>query len=107
MPTDAEPRALALGNLEPRGTRRLIYNSDPSNTTAHLSDPAAQPKELRQIVRNYAKEGGIDTVVQEVFAEAMTMFWRTDKCPYDIRYQHRRMIPMMDNGLMPVEVYHR
>jgi hypothetical protein len=105
MPTDAEPRALALGNLEPRGTRRLIYNSDPSNTTAHLSDPAAQPKELRQIVRNYAKEGGIDTVVQEVFAEAMTMFWRTDKCPYDIRHQHQRLVPMMDDGLMPVEIY--
>ena len=94
-----------LGNLQPRGTRRLIYNSDPSNTTSHLSDPAAQPKELRQIVRSYANEGNIDTLVQEIFAEAMTMFWRTDKCPYDVRYQHRRLVPMMDNGLMPVEVY--
>ncbi len=104
MSTDAETRAIALGSLKPRGTRRLVYVSDPSNTTGQLSDPA-QPEELRQIVRNYAKEGGIDTVVQEVFAEAMTMFWRTDKCPYDIRHQHQRLVPMMDDGLMPVEIY--
>ena len=84
MSTDAETRAIALGSLKPRGTRRLVYVSDPSNTTGQLSDPA-QPEELRRIVRNYVEEGGIDTVVQEVFAEAMTMFWRTDKCPYDIR----------------------
>ena len=94
-----------LGKAKPRGTRRLVYNSDPSNTTAHLSDPATQPKELRQVVRNYAIEGGVDTLVQELFAEGMTMFWRTDKCPYDIRYQHQRLVPMMNNGLMPVEVY--
>ena len=105
MATNGEMGAIALGRLKPRGTRRLIYNSDPSNTTCHPSDPAAQPKELRQIVRNYAVEGAIDTLVQEVFAEAMTQFWRTDKCPYDIRYQHQRMIPMMNNGLMPIEIY--
>ncbi|MCZ6633914.1 MAG: family 10 glycosylhydrolase [bacterium] len=105
MAKHPEEQRIVLGSLKPRDTRRLIYNSDPSNTTSHLSDPAAQPKELRQIVRNYAQEGGIDTLVQEVFAEAMTMFWRTDKCPYDIRYQHQRMVPMMDNGVMPVEVY--
>ena len=93
-----------LGSLNPRGTRRLIYVSDPSNTTSQLSDPT-QPEELRRIVRNYAKEGSIDTVVQEVFSSAKTMFWRTDKCPYDIRPHHQRMVPMMDDGLMPVEVY--
>jgi len=102
---NAETPGIVLGSLQPRGTRRLIYNSDPSNTTAHLSEPEAQPEELRQIVRNYAREGHIDTLVQEVFAEAMTVFWRTDKCPYDIRAQHRRLVPMMDKGLMPIEVY--
>jgi len=94
----------ALGSLEPRGKRRVIYNSDPSNTMSQLSDPAAQPKELREIVRNYAREGQIDTLVQEVFSEAMTVFWRTDKCPYDVRYWHQRLVPMMNAGLMPVEV---
>ena len=104
MSTDAEPRALALGSLEPRGTRRLIYVSDPSNTISQLSDPT-QPEELRRIVRNYAKEGSIDTVIQEVFHGAMTSFYRTDKCPYDPRPHHQRMVPMMDDGLMPLEVY--
>ena len=103
--TPGHVKDFALGSLTPRGTRRVIYNSDPSNTTCHLSEPEAQPDELRQIVRNYAREGNIDTLVQEVFAEAMTIFWRTDKCSYDIRPQHERLIPMMDNGLMPIEVY--
>ena len=35
-----------LGSLKPRGTRRVIYNSDLSNTTVHLSEPAAKPEEL-------------------------------------------------------------
>jgi len=105
MAMNADTRTLVLGKLKPRGTRRLIYNSDPSNTTSHLSEPEAKPDELRQIVRNYAEAGSIDTLVQEIFAEAMTIFWRTDNCPYDIRSQHERLIPMMDNGLMPIEVY--
>ncbi len=113
--TNAEPgickeepsglKEVTLGTLKPRGDRRVIYNSDPSNTTSQLSDPAAQPKELREIVRKYAKEGNIDTLVQEVFSEAMTVFWRTDKCPYDVRYWHQRLVPMMDASLMPIEVY--
>ena len=101
----ASSETSTLGSLQPRGTRRLIYVSDPSNTTSHLSEPAAQPEELRQIVRNYAQAGSIDTLVQEIFAEAMTMFWRTDKCSYDIRFQHERLIPIMDDGIMPVEIY--
>ena len=56
-----------LGSLKPRGTRRLIYVSDPSNTTSHLSEPAAHPDELRQIIRNYAEQGNIDAVVQEIW----------------------------------------
>ncbi len=94
---------MKLGELKPRGDRRLIYVSDPSNTTSHLSDPA-QEDELRHIIRNYTR-GGIDAVVQEVFAECMTMFWRTDLVPYDIRPNHQIMVPMMDRGTMPVEIY--
>ena len=85
-----------LGRLQPRGTRRLIYVSDPSNTTSHLSVPAAKPEELRQIVRNYASAGSIDTLVQEIFAEAMTMFWRTDKCP--LRHPAPAPAPDTHNG---------
>ena len=105
MIANPETSAFALGSLEPRGTRRLVYHSDPSNTTRHLSHPVTRPDELRRIVRLNASEGRIDTLVQEVFSQAMTHFWRTDKCPYDVRPHHQRMVPMMDGGLMPVEVY--
>ena len=56
MDANADTPAIALGSLEPRGTRRLIYNSDPSITTRHLSDPVAQPEELRRVVRIYASD---------------------------------------------------
>lgn len=94
---------MKLGELKPRGDRRLIYVSDPSNTTSHLSTPPDE-EEFRRIIRNYTL-GGIDTVVQEVFAECMTMFWRTDLVPFDLRPQHQAMVPMMDSGTMPVEIY--
>jgi len=95
----------SLGSLKPRGTRRVIYNSDLSNTTSHMSEPAAKPEELRQVVRNYARAGGIDTLVQEIWHQGWSTFWRTDKCPYDSRPQHRRLVPIMDTGIMPVEIY--
>ena len=94
----------ALGSLAPRGTRRVVYNSDPSNTTRHLSEPA-KPEELRQVVRNYAAKGAIDTLVQEIWHQGWSEFWRTDKCGYDARDPHRRLVPMMDDGVMPIEVY--
>ena len=96
---------LELGSLTPRGTRRWIYNSDPSNTTRHLSEPAAHPDELRQIVRNYAREAHIDTLVQEIWQQCWTDFWKTDKCRYDTRPQHQRLVPIMDTGVMPIETY--
>jgi hypothetical protein len=102
--TPADVEDAVLGSLTPRGTRRVIYNSDPSNTTCHLSQPA-QPEELRQVIRNYAREGNIDTLVQEIWHQCWTEWWRTDKCPYDTRFQHQRLVPMIDAGTMPVEIY--
>jgi len=85
-------------------SRRLIYVSDPSNTTARVSDPA-KPEELREIVRQYAEVGGIDTLVQETWHQGWVSFWRSENCTYDTRPQHQRFIPMMDAGVMPLEVY--
>lgn len=103
--TPAGGNDVTQGSLQPRGSRRWIYNSDPSNTTRHLSEPAAQPDELRQVVRNYAREGHVDTLVQEIWHQCWTEFWRTDKCPYDTRPQHQRLTPIMDAGVMPIEIY--
>ncbi len=94
---------MTLHSEGPRGTRRVVYVSDPSNTTALYSDPA-EPEQLRQWVRNLAK-AGVDTYVQEVFCEAWSLFYRTDLCEYDTRPQHQRFIPMMDAGTMPIEIY--
>ena len=94
----------ALGSWSPRGTRRVIYTSDLSNTTSQMSEPA-KPQELREIVRNYAQQGSIDTLVQEIWHQGWSTFWRTDQCPYDSRFQHQRLVPMMDAGTMPVEIY--
>ena len=96
---------LALGSLQPRGARRVVYCSDPSNTTRHLSEGRATPEELRRVVRNYADSGAIDTVVQEVFSQGWSHFWRGDTCEFDARPHHQRLVPMMDDGVMPVEVY--
>ena len=95
----------ALGSLTPRGTRRTVYCSDPSNTTRFLSEGRATPEELRGVVRNYAGAQAIDTVVQEVFSQGWSHFWRGDTCEYDARPHHQRMVPMMDDGVMPIEVY--
>ena len=94
----------SLGKLSPRGKRRVVYNSDLSNTTSHMSDTATV-KELKAIVRNYAVHGGIDTVVQEVWHQGWSTFWRSKHCEYDSRPQHKKVIAMMDKGIMPIQVY--
>lgn len=82
----------------------LIYVSDPSNTTGRMSDPA-RPEELREIVRTYDEQGGVDVLVQEICHQGWTQFWRSAVCGYDARPQHQRLIPMMDDGVIPVEVF--
>lgn len=99
------PTGDALGSWTPRGSRRVVYVSDPSNTTRHLSEDRATPEELRRVVRNYAGAQAIDTVVQEVWSQGWSHFWRGETCEYDARLQHRRLAPMMDDGVMPIDVY--
>ena len=95
----------APGSLAPRGGRRVVYNSDPSNTTRYLSEGRATPEELRRVVRNYAGAQAIDTVVQEVWSQGWSHFWRGETCEFDARPHHRRLVPMMDDGVMPIEIY--
>lgn len=102
QPSSATP--LRLGSQQPRGERRLIYNSDLSNTTCHLSEPATAD-ELRHIVRTYARVGQIDTLVQEVWHQGWSTFWRSEHCVYDSRFQHQRLIPLLDRGVAPLAVY--
>ena len=93
------------GVRDPLGDRRVIYNSDLSNTTCHLSEAGATEDELREVVRNYAAVGAIDTLVQEIWHQGWSTFWRTEKCPYDSRFQHERLLPLLNQGVAPVEIY--
>jgi uncharacterized protein (DUF849 family) len=95
----------ALGSLKPRGTRRVVYCSDPSNTTRFMTEGRATPDDLRGVVRNYAAAQAIDTVVQEVFSQGWSHWWRGESCEWDARPHHQRLVPMMDDGVMPIEVY--
>ena len=92
---------------------RLIYVSDPSSMTNYDFDPGharplitTQPttvEELRRVVDNIALSGA-DTLIQEVYNAAWTMFFRSERFEYDARPQHRRFIPLMDEGTMPLQV---
>ena len=92
---------------------RLIYVSDPSSMTNYDFDPGhprplitTQPttvEELRRVADNIALSGA-DTLIQEVYNAAWTMFFRSERFEYDARPQHRRFIPLMDQGIMPLQV---
>ena len=106
-----------LPNFEPRGERRLIYTSDPSNLAfyqvgqqvAHTPDAAtaqndpARPEDLIEWVDALAHHG-IDTYAQAIYAQGWTVFFRSDRFEYDARPQHQRFVSMMDAGITPLEV---
>ena len=45
-----------------------------------------------------------DVFVQEVYNAGWTMYFRSERFEYDARPQHRRFLPMMDDGIMPLQV---
>ena len=73
---DAAP--VELGKLVPRGERRIVYVSDPSNTTGLYGDPTTE-EEMRAWVRNLAA-AGVDTHIQCVFQQAWSNFFRSEHC---------------------------
>ena len=113
----ANPENQTLPTFEPRGERRLIYTSDPSNLAfyqvgqqvAHTPDAEtarndpARPKDLIEWVDALAHHG-IDTYAQAIFSQGWTVFFRSDRFEYDDRPQHQRFVSMMDAGITPVEV---
>ena len=86
---------------QPRGTRRLIYTSDPSNLAfyqsgRHLSqtpdakqartDPA-RPQDLMSWVGELASNG-IDAYAQVVFSQGWAVLFRSESLEYDARPQN-------------------
>ena len=113
----AKPENQTLFTVEPRGERRLIYTSDPSNLAfyqvgqqvAHTPDAEtarndpARPEDLVEWVDSLAHHG-VDTYAQAIFSQGWTVFYRSDQFEYDARPQHQRFVSMMDAGITPVEI---
>ena len=111
------PESQSLPPFEPRGDRRLLYTSDPSNLAfyqvgqqvAHTPDAAtarqdhARQEDLIQWVDNLAHHG-VDTYAQAIYAQGWTVFYRSDQFEYDARPQHQRFVSMIDAGITPLEV---
>lgn len=107
----------SLSPFEPRGERRLIYTSDPSNLAfyqvgrqvAHMPDAAtarndpARPKDLVEWVDTLAHHG-VSTYAQAIYAQGWTVFFRSKQFEYDARPQHQRFVSMMEAGITPLEV---
>jgi len=95
---------IAKGNVAPRGKRRLIYVSDPSSIAMNVLPDPVRPDDLRRLV-NWLADNGVDTFDQEVYSQCWAAHWRSDNIQYDQRAQHKRYIPMIDEGIQPLEIY--
>ena len=111
------PENQSLPTFEPRGERRLIYTSDPSNLAfyqagqqvAHMPDGETarnDPARLEDLVEwvDALAHHGTDTYAQAIYAQGWTVFFRSDRFEYDARPQHQRFVSMMDAGITPLEV---
>ena len=112
-----KPEYQSFPMFEPRGERRLIYTSDPSNLAfyqvgrqvAHTPDAAtakADPARREDLVEwvDTLAHHGIDTYAQAIYAQGWTVFFCSDRFEYDARPQHQRFVSMMDAGIVPLEV---
>ena len=116
---DQPPPASQDGPLifRPRGKRRLLYTSDPSNiafkqvgrnvihhpTLEQAKADPARPEDLVQWIDRLA-HNRVDAYAQCVFSQGWTLYFRSDRFEYDARPQHQRFVPMMDAGVTPLEV---
>ena len=92
-----------LGSLSPRGSRRILYVSDPSSIARrHLPDPVSE-QDLRTWVDTLAA-ARVDLFIQEAYTQGWTTYWRSPRFDYDARPQHRRFLPLLDQGKQPLGI---
>lgn len=103
--------------LAPRGKRRIVYGSDPSNVVfyqvgrqtgtppdvASARQDPARPDDLIRWVDNLA-DNGVDTYAQTIYAQGWTLYYQSERFEYDARPQHQRFVPMMEAGITPLDV---
>ena len=90
--------------IEPRGGIRLLFVADLSSHAREpfISDPAA-PEQIERLVDHFALSGA-DALGQEVFGQGWVTYFRSDTYEFDQRPQHRRWIPLLDQGINPIEI---
>ena len=97
------PPPVRLGDLSPRGSRRILYVSDPSSIARrYLPDPVSE-QDLRKWVDTLAA-ARVDLFIQEAYTQGWTTYWRSPRFDYDARPQHRRFLPLLDRGKQPLEI---
>ena len=89
--------------IAPRGTRRIVYCSDPSSILYNLLPNPVEPDDLRRWVDMLA-DSGVDTLLQDVYNQGYTVYWRSDSFQYDQREQHQAFLPMLNAGIQPFAV---
>jgi hypothetical protein len=87
----------------PRGSRRILYNSDPSTIASQLLPDLVRAEDLRRWV-DMLGDAGVDTFIQESWNQGFTVYWRSEQLQYDQRPQHRRFLAMLDSGTQPLQV---
>ena len=98
METEPAPRSIA-----PRGTRRVLFVSDPSSIATNLFPDPVDEDLLRRWVDILA-DSGVDIFQQDVYNKGCTAYWRSERFQYDPRPQHRRFLPLLDAGVQPLQV---
>ena len=93
----------AAGSRGTAQTQRIIYVSDPSTIAFNLLPDPVEEDDLHRWVDMIA-DSCVDVLVQDVYNQGFTVYWRSDRFQYDQRAQHRRFLPMLDGGVQPLEV---
>ncbi len=98
-PTPPGPRP-----INPKGDIRLLFVADLSSHAREpfISDPAT-PEQIERLVDHFALSGA-DALGQEVFGQGWVTYFRSDTYEFDQRPQHRRWIPLLDQGINPIEI---
>ena len=105
--------AVEIDEPNPSRNWEMVYVSDPSNVADYDFDPGdprplitSQPATSTELDRfiDHVATSNADVFVQEVYNAGWTMYFRSEHFEYDARHQHRRFLPMMDEGIMPVQV---
>ena len=89
--------------MAPRGSRRLLYVSDPSSIAGGVLPDPVEADDLRRWTDMLA-DSGVDIFQQDVYAQGFTFYWRSDRFEYGGREQHQRFLPLLDAGIPPLQL---